>query len=221
MSSHAAFLLIGLCAAALAACDAPTTCPCRNGTDCSGRGPVAGVRTDCVVAGNGLRCRAIRFEQGYCPGPSRDVTTGATWTSSNPLIADFDKSTPGALNVFAAGETQITAKYEFTGGNVMTVFVSPDSAPRQDTSIEITIRRAGTLSGNGIADAQVSIAPDGAASQQCVTDQNGRCTFRSRMTVGGSVDVAVTKSGYAPARRQQVAISSSFGFTVELTPLAE
>jgi hypothetical protein len=103
----------------------------------------------------------------------------------------------------------------------MTVFVSLDSAPRQDTSIAITVRRAGSVIGNGIPDAQVEITPDGAPPQQCITDQNGRCRFGSRMTVGGSLDVSVTKLGYAPATRRLAAISSSFGFTVDLTPLTE
>ena len=214
-------LLVVLVASALGACDSPTNCSCQNGRDCVGRGPTVRLRAECFPLGTGLRCQATRDEVGYCPGPNRDVTSVATWTSSNPQIAGFNNAAPGILNVFAAGETQISATYEFNGSNVMTVFVSSDSAPRQDTSIEMTVRLAGTVLGNGIPDAQVDIAPEGASSQRCITDQNGRCRFNSRMTVGGSLDVSVTKSGYAAATRRQTAISSSFGFTVELTPLAQ
>jgi hypothetical protein len=124
------------------------------------------------------------------------------------------------FHVFAAGETQIFATYQSASSTAMTVFVSLDSAPQQDTDIGIDVRRAGTVL-EGIPDAQVDIAPDGAASQRCITDQRGSCRFHSRMTVGGSLDVSVSKSGYAPAARRQTAISSAFGFTIELVPRAD
>jgi hypothetical protein len=170
--------------------------------------------------GTNLRCQAIRDEVGYCPGPNRDVTSAAAWTSSNPQIAGFNSGAPGVLNVFAAGETQISATYEFNGSNVMTVFVSPDAAPRQDTDIGIDVRREGTTF-EGIPEAQVDIFPEGATSQRCITDQRGYCRFQTRMTVAGSIDISITKSGYAPFTVRKTAMSRAVGFTLHLTALRQ
>jgi hypothetical protein len=124
------------------------------------------------------------------------------------------------LNVFAAGETQISATYEFNGSNVMTIFVSPDIAPRQDTDISIDVKREGTTL-ERIPEAQVEILPEGATSQRCITDPSGYCRFQSRMTVAGSIDISVTKPGYAPATVRKTALSRAVGFTIHLTPLVQ
>lgn len=214
-------LAIVLFVLALVGCDSPTTCPCRDGRDCSGRGPITGLRTECRPSGTALLCQATRFQQGYCAGASLDVTSSTMWTSSNPQIADFDKGAPGVLNVFGVGDVQISARLESLKSDAMTVFVSPDSAPRQDTSIEVYVERAGSVPRTRIPDAQIEIAPDGAPSLRCSTNQTGRCNFHPRMTILGSVDVSVTKADYAPVMRQQRAISRIFSFTVVLTPLGE
>jgi hypothetical protein len=214
-----ALFLLALLATTLATCNSPTTCSqCRNGVDCIGRGPTTDLRATCFSSGSGLRCQATRLEVGYCSGPNRDVTSATKWISSNPLIADFDASTPGILTVFAPGEIRIFGTYESASSTAMTIFVAPGSAPQRDTDIGIDVRRAGTVL-EGIPDAQIDITPEGAASQRCVTDARGACRFFSRMTVGGSIDVSVNKSGYAPALQRQFAISSAFAFVVQLTPM--
>jgi hypothetical protein len=217
---RAGSVAIVVLAVTFVACDSPTNCSCENGRDCVGRGPTVLLRAECFPLGTGLRCQAIRDEVGYCPGPNRDVTSASTWTSSNPQIASFNTGAPGILNVFAAGETRISATYEFNGSNVMTVFVSPDSAARQDTDIGIDVRREGTTL-EGISDAQVDIVPEGATSQRCITDQRGYCRFQTRMTVAGSVDISVIKSGYAPATLHKTVLSRGVGFTVHLNQLGQ
>src|SRR5260221_14776034 len=83
------------------ACSPTSPTECVNGRDGFGRGPEVQVLLDCVTAGSDIHCTALHQEGGYCAGPSRDVTTTATWTSSDAAVAEV--TTPGVLHTIGSG----------------------------------------------------------------------------------------------------------------------
>jgi hypothetical protein len=205
-------------AVCLGACNTPTY-ECRNGRDTSGRGPNVSFDIRCAPLGSDLSCLADRWEDGYCAGPDRDVTTTATWISTNPRVADFDPAKPGFLKVFAPGEVTVLATYDTLRSPAPTFFVAPGVPPLREVSIGINVIRVG--SSVRIPDVAIEISPEGAERQRCMSNENSFCRFTSRMAINGAIDVSVAKDGYAPIRQTLRATSPNLSVAIELTPLEQ
>ncbi len=211
--------LFAVLALGFAACDSPLSPgECRDGRDSSGRGPTIGLLTSCFPSNSDLVCHSVRKESGYCAGPDRDVTTSTTWASSNTRVAEFDQGASGFLKVVGAGEVKISARFEGHNSNAVTFFVSPQSRPRQDTRVGIFIVKSGSARRTPIAGAEIDLAPSGAPSEHCVSNEAGLCSFIWRMDVAGFVDVSVSKPGYTPHQKQWSVPFQSMDIYVELEP---
>jgi hypothetical protein len=185
----AALTLVGI-----AACNSPTSPgECRNGKDGLGRGPIEFKTFRCTSIGSDLQCQATSQDVGYCARPeTRDVTTTATWISSNTQIGMF-VVTPGRFNVIESGQVTIRAGPGY-GPDAITYTVAPGSTPQRMADFGVIVENASNTQ-QRVAGATVEIVPEQGIAQTCQTDGSGFCRFWVFPT---TIRARASRTGYLP-----------------------
>ena len=137
----------------------------------------------------------------YSDGSAKDVTSQATWTSSQPNVAFVSA---GAVTGVALGRTVVRVNFE-----------------RLSTSMTIVIEPNGTFILAGRVTAPVGVGVNGATVEvisgppnQATTNSNG---FYELFGMGGTVILRVSKTDYFDEKRT-VTMSADQSLDVEITP---
>jgi hypothetical protein len=148
----------------VSACDSPLAPgECRDGHDSSGRGPFVLLQPACVPVGTDVQCHADRIEQGYCAGPTRDVTNLARWISTDSSAAF---TTPGHLQVRAKGATAVYVEFEsLYSQQVFGYLVEPGRVPEQIGVVDVSVWT--TTTGGFLPLATVEFIPQLEVAQTC------------------------------------------------------
>jgi hypothetical protein len=196
-------LIVGLAAVGCLGCG-PTapSCDPRAVT-----GPTA-LTLSCLPSGADLQCQAIAsaMDQLYVCGsiPNQDVTTAATWTSSDITVATFTAA--GFLKVLAPGQTHITATWHSLSEDPIAFEVAPGVTAERLTSLVVIAQSASDMNAR-IAGVAIDVVPDRGAAQSCVTNSLGSCG--ALWVPSTTIVVRGSKSGYETAQTT-VAPSPSF-----------
>jgi hypothetical protein len=213
----AALTLIGM-----VACNSPTSPgECRNGKDGLGRGPIEFLTFRCTSIGSDLQCQATSQDVGYCArAGTRDVTTTATWTSSNTQIGMF-VGAPGRLNVVGSGQVTIRAGLGY-GPDGVTYTVAPGSTPQRMADFGVIVENASNTQ-QRIVGATVEITPEQGIAQTCETNSTGFCRFWVFPT---TIRVRATQTGYLategispPPTQSPESLSYSQQLTLRMAPV--
>jgi hypothetical protein len=127
----------------------------------------------------------------YTDGSTGDVTGVARWNSSNTQVLSISAS--GVATGIKGGEIRVLAAYANRGANALTIRVLPDG----------TYRLAGTLTESGlpIGDATVAVTAGQGTGLSTTSDSGGGYQLYG---VAGTVEVQVSKAGYASQSRTVV-----------------
>lgn len=148
----------------------------------------------------GAQITSIRVEAtwGTLYSTSQDVTSGASWQSSNPAIVRVIR--PGQVESVSPGDTTLTITYRdvsishlmrvFTGESPLTV-LTPDTT----TYVGSTVRDARSPTGAGIEGVSVEILAGHNAGRTATTDRIGFYRF-SPPFICGPITVRASKSGF-------------------------
>ena len=157
---------------------------------------------DSVPPGTSARFTALAR---YGDGSTRDVTSAATWRSSNTavLAVSLDGSATGGDR----GEASITAAFEGFTVVKTAIMVLPAG----------TFRLIGTVRDSGYAIPGVKVMANGADGPTLTATTDAAAGAYRVYGVAGNVQVTATKEGYAPASKL-VQVQSHQSLDIDLVP---
>ena len=177
-------LVAGVCAVGLWACSG------GNGP-ATPAAPAAPTVVSVILSGTAPRIGAtaqLSARATMSTGTTQDVTSQATWQSSNPSIAVVNST--GVVTGMSVGESDISATYQTVRG-VLHVSLQPPTFTLTGTITDAT-------SGGRLSGAAVNLA----GRETVATDAAGAYSFAN--VSGGSVTVTAAASGYQTANKQAI-----------------
>jgi hypothetical protein len=187
--------LIGalVCAAMFSGCGSTTQAPTA---------PTASTVTSIAVTAATVNSAAFQLKAmaSLADGSVRDVTTSASWTSSNLAVATV--SSTGVVAVLANGDVEFRATYQSTTGSLRMLVTQQ---PVQKYALTGVVREAAT---NKVLDGARLVVADGTdAGQFAISNQAGAYTFPALSA--GNVRLDVTKDGYDLFHAPVVAVTAN------------
>ena len=157
---------------------------------------------DSVPPGTSARFTALAR---YGDGSTRDVTSAATWRTSNTAVLAV--SSDGSATGGDRGEASITAAFEILTVVKTAIMVLPAG----------TFRLMGTVRDSGYGIGGAKVTANGADGTTLTATTDAAAGAYRVYSVGGNVQVTATKEGYAPASRP-VQVQSNQVLDLDLVP---
>ena len=208
MRSLARFATAVLAAAFLASCGSTSSSPTA---------PTPTGAKVTAVAVSSAQSSASSFQlkatAQFSDGTSRDVTTGASWTSSNTAVATVSAS--GVVTVVTSGELDVNATYQSVTGSlhllvtrVPVAAVTVTGAPTTGaTSFQLTA--TARLSDGSTQDVTRSASWSSSDTAIATVSSTGYVTI----VASGDVDLRATYQGVTGDARLTVAIPKTYALT--------
>ena len=141
----------------------------------------------------------------YGDGSTRDVTSAATWRSSNTAVLAV--SSDGSATGGDRGEASITVSFEILTVVKTAIMVLPAG----------TFRLMGTVRDSGYGIGGAKVTANGADGTTITATTDASAGAYRVYGVGGNVQVTATKEGYAPASKP-VQVQSHQVLDLDLVP---
>jgi len=167
------------------------------------------VVTNQPVSGNTMQMVATAR---MSDGSSQNVTSGATWESSNPAMATI--SSAGLLTILANGQVDARALYQGVLGSVtLTLARMPDPEARYTLS---GIAREVLPEPRIIGDVRITISEGPDTGMIATSDAGGQ--FRFASISASTVSLEASKAGYQPWRMTNLTIDGNKQIEVVMYP---
>jgi hypothetical protein len=202
-----------LCCAGLVSAVVATFAACAGHTDANPTAPApvpglfelrvtSGAMTDTTIQ--------LTATARFVDGSSRDVTSSATWTSSDPTLATV--SSTGLVTAVGGGPVDVRATYQGVTG-ALTLQVG---RPIQRFGVSGVVREVGGASG-GLGGVRLEIVRGPGAGTIATSDAAGSFRLAGVM---GMVDITASKPGYIDWRLQNLTVDHDMQMDVGiyLTP---
>src|SRR4051812_44449105 len=145
-------------------------------------------------------------------GSSQNVTSAASWESSNPSIATISSS--GMLSVLANGQVDARAMYQGVLGSVtLTLTRAPDPAARYTLS---GIAREVSPAPRILGDVRITITEGPDAGITATSDAGGQ--FRFASVAGSRLSLEASRAGYQTWRMTNLTIDANKQIEVVMYP---
>jgi Big-like domain-containing protein/carboxypeptidase family protein len=141
-------------------------------------------------------------------GSSRDVTTSAVWTSSNPALATVSAS--GLVTAVGAGQVEVRASYQ----GVMGTLTLQVDRPIQRFALSGVVHEVGPA-GAAVANARVEIVRGPGAGAFVTTDGAGIYRLPG---LNGLVDITASKDGFIDWRLSNLTVDRDMHMDVTMYP---
>jgi len=200
-----------LCCAGVVSATLATFAACAGNTNGNpaAPGPVPGLFELRVTSGAMTDATIQLTATGrFVDGSSRDVTSSATWISSDPTLATV--SSTGLVTAVGNGPVEVRATYQGVTG-VLTLQVG---RPIQRFGVSGIVREVGEASG-GLGGVRLEIMRGPGAGTVATSDASGSYRLAGVM---GMVDITASKPGYIDWRLQNLTVDHDMQMDVGIYP---